>query len=96
MEELPKIARERLQKAAPSQPPHPDADLMTAFVEGSLTGRERAQVLEHLSHCIECRAVAALALPEKAATIPRSALPKSGSGRAGQCCAGAPWPLQHW
>ncbi len=72
MDELPKIARERLKRAGdtvaqPSSgaPSHPDADLMTAFLEGSLPEGERAQVLEHLSRCAECRAVAALALPEQ-------------------------------
>jgi hypothetical protein len=42
---------------------HPEADLLTAFAERSLSERERSTVLEHLSQCAECRDVVALALP---------------------------------
>ena len=42
---------------------HPDANLLTAFIERTLTERERRQVLSHLSECGECREIAALALP---------------------------------
>jgi len=41
--------------------PHPDANLLTAFAEGTLTAREREGVLEHLSLCAECREVVNLA-----------------------------------
>src|SRR6185369_15388497 len=43
---------------------HPDADLLTAFTEQSLTKRERQDVLAHLASCADCRDVVALALPE--------------------------------
>ncbi|HEY6769725.1 MAG TPA: hypothetical protein VI386_33705 [Candidatus Sulfotelmatobacter sp.] len=62
MQQLPKIARGRLQAMPPLE--HPDADLLTAFAEQSLLVRERAAVMDHLSHCGDCREVLALALPE--------------------------------
>lgn len=63
MTELPKIVRERLQ-AAGGGGPHPDADLLAAFAEHSLAGRERESVLQHLAVCSGCREVVALAQPE--------------------------------
>ena len=62
MSEIPKIVRQRLQ-AGSASPSHPDANLLTAFSERSLTGPERTAVVDHLSHCAECREVVALALP---------------------------------
>lgn len=74
---LPKIALARL-KANPgapksSRPPagpdafqgaeHPDANLLAALVEKTLTERERTQVLNHLAQCADCREIAAFALP---------------------------------
>ena len=70
---LPKIALARL-KANPKsantslgpetfQGDHPDANLIAAFVERTLTERERTQVLNHLSQCAECREVGAFTLP---------------------------------
>jgi hypothetical protein len=43
------------------QGPHPEADLLTAFAEGSLTRRERESVLAHLSTCAHCREVLGVA-----------------------------------
>jgi hypothetical protein len=67
MEKLPKIVGERL-KAAAVVVDHPDADVLTAFSERSLPGRERSQVLEHLARCGECRDVVALSLPAEEPT----------------------------
>jgi hypothetical protein len=50
--------------------PHPDADLLTAFTEQSLTKREREEVLAHLASCADCRDVIALALPEASLSRP--------------------------
>ena len=67
MHEPPKIALARLKANpqpsgnAPGALPsgsHPDANLLAAFVEKSLTERERLQVLEHLAACADCREVA--------------------------------------
>jgi hypothetical protein len=50
---------------------HPDANLLAAFAEHSLAGRERAEVCEHLTDCAECRELVVLAYggeaPEPAA-----------------------------
>ncbi len=63
MEQMPKIVEQRLRAMA-AVGPHPDASLLTAFAEKSLSGRERGQVLEHLAHCADCREVVSLSLPE--------------------------------
>src|SRR4051812_10325102 len=65
MTDVSHIARSRMAKM-PVAGPHPDADLLTAFSERSLAGREREQVLAHLSTCTDCREVVALAAPELA------------------------------
>ena len=71
MEQLPKIAQQRLQATAKAGV-HPDPDLLTAFAEKSLTERERVEVLQHLGQCTDCRNVVSLAMPEIVApsTIP--------------------------
>jgi hypothetical protein len=71
MEQLPKIVQQRLQATAKAGE-HPDPDLLTAFAEKSLNERERAQVLQHLGQCTNCRNVVSLAMPEIVApfTIP--------------------------
>ena len=63
MEQLPKIVQRRLQ-GTPNPDVHPDPDLLTAFVEKSLSDGERSQVLRHLAECADCRDVISLALPE--------------------------------
>jgi hypothetical protein len=42
---------------------HPDANLLVALVEKTLTEKERTQVMNHLVQCAECREVAALIAP---------------------------------
>jgi len=72
--EIPKIARARLEQQAAGAGSHPDAGQLTAFVERSLSQREREQVLEHLSRCAPCREVVALSLPpEEAARVAQPA-----------------------
>ena len=66
MEQIPKIVGQRLRATA-TVGPHPDAGLLTAFVEKSLSGHERGQVLEHLAQCAGCREVVSLSLPEMVA-----------------------------
>jgi len=61
MAEVSRNVHERLGQQAAGE--HPDANLLSAFAEHSLTEPERMQVLDHLSRCAECREVAALALP---------------------------------
>jgi Photosynthesis system II assembly factor YCF48/Putative zinc-finger len=65
MSQLPKIVRDRLAGApAAVVNSHPDPDLLTAFVEGAIGGRERDHVLTHLAACPDCREVVTLASPE--------------------------------
>src|SRR5690242_18898281 len=62
MSQLPKIVRDRLAGApAAAVQNHPDPDLLTVFVEGSVGAREREQIVSHLAGCSECRDVVALA-----------------------------------
>ena len=67
---------------------HPDANLLAAFVEKTLTEKERTRVLHHLAQCAECREVAAFALPAEAAA---GRAPARG-GRA----ALEPWLVLRW
>jgi hypothetical protein len=60
--QLPKIVAARLQRSSTSE--HPDPDLIAAFAEQKLPGKERDSVLEHLSACAECRQLLVLAAPE--------------------------------
>jgi hypothetical protein len=79
MSDVPKFVLKRLQEnAAPEA--HPDADLLTGFVEKSLLEPERNRVTEHLARCITCREVVALALPE-APELEVVALASSGNSR---------------
>ncbi len=80
MQDVPKIVRARLQRATPATAEaHPDADLLTAFAERTLSGGERDHVLEHIALCADCREVVALALP----VTETISLAASGSARTG-------------
>ncbi len=64
MTELPRIVRDRLREQASGRVElHPDADLLTAFCERTLTENERLQVMAHLALCADCRHAVALAVP---------------------------------
>ena len=67
---------------------HPDANLLAAFVEKSLTEKERTQVLNHLAQCADCREVAAFTLPEDDAV--------AESLRARERRSWSPWPILRW
>ena len=97
---LPKIALARLKAnpgaPAPSGPSlgpgvgagHPDANLLAAFAEKTLTERERTQVLNHLAHCAECREITAFALPVEAVGAEPA---RVVAGRRS-----TPWPILRW
>ncbi len=55
MSEVPKIVYDRLRTAemqrAVVEPAHPEADLLTAFAEQTLSVAERDSVLAHLALC---------------------------------------------
>ena len=63
MENVPKIVAQRL-RVPPLAAEHPDANMLTAFAEKSLSPLEREKVLQHLASCGDCREVVVLALPE--------------------------------
>ncbi len=64
MQNIPKVVQSRLRRPTPgTAESHPDADLLTSFVERILAGPERDQVVEHLARCGDCREVVLLALP---------------------------------
>jgi hypothetical protein len=63
---LPEIARRRLSRA-PGVGDHPDAGLLTAFVEGTLTKSHRDNVLDHLVTCSGCNRLVALIAPVREA-----------------------------
>ena len=87
MLDLPKIVRVRLN--SPSNPlgGHPDADLLTAFAEHSIGDCERAQVMQHLANCGDCREVIRLAQPQIENLIVRHS---SGP------IAWLSWPVLRW
>jgi hypothetical protein len=102
MRGLPKIVLERLKRKTPAPgssngPPkaaglqgfeHPDANFLAAFVEKTLTERERTQVLNHLAQCAECRELAALTLPGEVEV----AQPVSSTARRWWSA----WPTLRW
>ena len=90
MQNVPKIVRERLKATTPDlSASHPEADLLTAFAEHSLPGREKDLVIEHLARCGDCREIVALALPAMEAVEPVKtvALPARGW---------LTWPALRW
>jgi Photosynthesis system II assembly factor YCF48/Putative zinc-finger len=87
MEQLPKLVRDRLQGKTPGE--HPDADLLTAYMEQSLTARERLRMDDHLAACSECRQIVVLAIPETTlATTAKQPLRLSGGWLR--------WPVLRW
>lgn len=86
MQDVPKIVVKRLQPVTADS--HPDADLLTAFAEQSLAGRERDHVIEHLARCGDCREVVALALPATEGVE----IAASAAGPAGWFS----WPVLRW
>jgi len=88
MADLPKIVQQRLQAtelgAQMPEPAHPEADVLNAFAEQSLSAAERETVMHHLALCADCRNVVALALPAldliarpiEPETHPTTSLPK--------------------
>jgi hypothetical protein len=64
MDKVLKIVASRLTQQTNKISEHPDSNLLSAFVEQSLGNRERAQVLEHLASCFDCREAVLLSAPE--------------------------------
>jgi hypothetical protein len=74
--ELPKSVRDELARQQQAET-HPDADLLTAYSEGTATLAERSQIEQHLAVCGDCREVMFLAAPEKPAETPAIVTAKS-------------------
>jgi putative zinc finger protein len=88
MTEFPKFVLERLRKGEVT--PHPEADVLAAFAEKSLSEREQTLVLAHLATCSNCREVLALVVetePEVSATKVRRDVPAMSWFR---------WPVLRW
>lgn len=67
---------------------HPDANLLTAFAENALTETERTRVMHHLTHCVDCREVAAFVPPEDLAPAESAETPSNQRL--------SPWPILRW
>lgn len=86
MSELPQSVRQKLAQGQNPAEAHPDADVLTAFAENTLTSREREGVLQHLGSCRRCRDLVHLgAAPVDAGLAP---LPGSRSWLR--------WPMMRW
>jgi len=89
MQDMPKIVRVRLPQATPGTlGAHPDADLLTAFAERSLSKSERERVVDHLAFCGDCREVVALALPAAEAYGTQVSVRQGGGWLS--------WPVLRW
>ena len=88
MQNVPKFVLKRLKETPSAGGSHPDADLLTAFAEQSLSGNERARLMEHLALCGDCRDVVALALPATETV----AMPVASATRIGWLT----WPALRW
>lgn len=84
MAELPETARQKLKHWVAG--PHPDANLLAAFAENSLSARERTPLVEHLAACAACREVVALAAPQDVSAAV-SPMPESAVRR---------WAMLRW
>ena len=89
MQNVPKFVLKRLQERVPGAESHPDADLLSAFAERSLAGRERDLVMEHLAVCGDCREVVTLALPATESIAPTDSPRSTGIGWFA-------WPVLRW
>jgi hypothetical protein len=99
MAEVSRIVRERLRTQATagwSAGEHPDANLLSAFAERTLTEQEQAQVLDHLSRCADCRQVVALSAPLPVEEERQVAA--AVAGRASAAASRSWWrsPVVHW
>lgn len=87
MTEIPKIVRQRLLSDA-NLADHPEANLLSAFVEQSLAEREQLQVLEHLWQCTNCREIVSLSAAPPVVANNVSLLPARAAWLS--------WPALRW
>ena len=60
--------------STPQLAPHPDAELIGAFIENALPAPERDQLMAHLATCAHCRQIVYLAQDAMPAEAPQMAL----------------------
>jgi Photosynthesis system II assembly factor YCF48 len=93
MKPIHNLLRERLYRTQKPIIEHPPIDLLSAFSERALGRSDSASVLEHLSHCTDCREIAFLAIPEaESASI--SAVGKHTDPRSS--ASWISWPVFRW
>jgi Photosynthesis system II assembly factor YCF48 len=93
MKPIHNLLRERLYRTQKPIIEHPPIDLLSAFSERALGRSDSASVLEHLSHCTDCREIAFLAIPEaEPASI--SAVGKRPDPRSS--ASWISWPVFRW
>lgn len=82
MGELPKIVHDRLGASLPANlaHAHPDADMLTAFAEQTVSADERERILQHLALCGDCREVLSLSLHQEPSS-PESVADRSQTAR---------------
>jgi Photosynthesis system II assembly factor YCF48/Putative zinc-finger len=85
MSDVAKFVRHAMNGMSPGE--HPDENLLSAFSEGTLSQREKDQLLPHLSECGQCREIIALSMPEKSQPLPASPLVQR---------QGLRWPVLRW
>ena len=61
MPEVPKVVYHRLRTGKAGE--HPDANLLAAFAEQTLSAAERGNMVSHLALCGECREAVSLSIP---------------------------------
>ncbi|MGH9510749.1 MAG: YCF48-related protein [Terriglobales bacterium] len=89
MKPIHNLLRQRLYRTQKPIIEHPPIDLLSAFSERALGGSDRAPVLEHLSHCQDCREIVFLSAPQMQA--------ESTSGATGRRASPwLSWPVLRW
>ena len=73
MTKLPQFVRSRLALRQTASDEHPDANLLAAFTTQTVSSCARADLLEHLARCPECREVLAAASASQVDKTPRVA-----------------------
>ncbi len=85
MKKLPSSIVDRL-RASEKLSDHLDPDLISAWVENSLSRADRTRVFEHLAYCRECRELGALSLPN----------PPDAAASSRTTSAWLGWPVLRW
>jgi hypothetical protein len=93
MKPIHNLLRERLYRTQKPIIEHPPIDLLSAFSERALGRSDSASVLEHLSHCTDCREIAFFAMPEAESAATSMAGKRIGPRAHGPWIS---WPVFRW